>query len=395
MTKKRAICTIFTDSHIAQAITLWESLRPYLDSWDFIAVRIPGAGYELPASVPRKFLDCCIRDSDLPTCKVGPRFWYDAFEYCNYLRGPLHNYLCEKQGTHEWWYVDADCWFVESPDRLGSGWRDGSVMLCPHRRKPTAAAREEIPLLFYGAYNSGLLGLRHGPEARGFCSWFSDRLEWASFSEPNLGLFVDQRWLDLAPSYFACSTIQDPGINVGYWNFSAEHTSGSISLGLLHFSQIDLHSSTAELKTQATLAPAEKMAFLRLAEKYRERVAYWNEQCRFQANYPYSHVRDGTPITKTLRRNYYCAVCSGNPVQDPFSSRDLHSDISESSAREQFVNQILPYAGLLASRLFVHVSSLNDLGRNFSPEELMNRIPAKVALKNIFNRSLRKLKLVT
>src|SRR4029079_6460495 len=35
---------------------------------------------------------------------------------------------------------------------------------------------------------------------------------------PADGRFVDQRWMDLAPSYFDVAIWKDPGCNVAYWN---------------------------------------------------------------------------------------------------------------------------------------------------------------------------------
>jgi hypothetical protein len=124
----------------------------------------------------------------------------------------------------EWWFVDADCWFSGDPSKLSVEWSDRSIMLCPHNISgENLDSQAELSLLFYGVFNGGLLGIRRSCEARRFLDWYSERLAWLGFYEPNMGLYVDQKLLDLAPYNFECSRIRTGGINVGYWNYSQNH----------------------------------------------------------------------------------------------------------------------------------------------------------------------------
>jgi hypothetical protein len=74
------ICTLFTDSHLSHALTLWESVFHYGKQWSFLALRISGG--QLPETVPREFRECCVDLAILSTAQMGPRFWYEPFEFC-------------------------------------------------------------------------------------------------------------------------------------------------------------------------------------------------------------------------------------------------------------------------------------------------------------------------
>jgi hypothetical protein len=68
------IATVFTDSHLPQALTLWESMQAQGDGWKFVALRIGLGG--LPESVPAEFAKACIDYESLPSRHQGVRFWY-------------------------------------------------------------------------------------------------------------------------------------------------------------------------------------------------------------------------------------------------------------------------------------------------------------------------------
>jgi hypothetical protein len=75
----------------------------------------------------------------------------------------------------------------------------------------------ELDILRSGVYNLGFLGLTRSQETMRFLKWWQVRLHDRCLVDLNRGLFVDQRWMDLAPGLFdGVFVLRDPGCNVAY-----------------------------------------------------------------------------------------------------------------------------------------------------------------------------------
>ena len=57
-----------------------------------------------------------------------------------------------------------------------------------------------------------------GTAAGEFLDWWADRCRRDCLHDVPEGLFVDQRWVDLAAAYFPPHVLRDPGLNAAYWN---------------------------------------------------------------------------------------------------------------------------------------------------------------------------------
>ena len=65
-------------------------------------------------------------------------------------------------------------------------------------------------------FNLGFLAVRNCPEGQRLARWWAERLKMACWDNPEMGLFTDQRWMDLAPALFpTIGILHDPGITVG------------------------------------------------------------------------------------------------------------------------------------------------------------------------------------
>ncbi len=75
----------------------------------------------------------------------------------------------------------------------------------------------EEDILQAGVYNSGFLGV--GRDAVGFLGWWAERMAEECTVDPARGLFVDQRWVELAPGLVPdARVLRDPGCNAGFWD---------------------------------------------------------------------------------------------------------------------------------------------------------------------------------
>lgn len=116
-------------------------------------------------------------------------------------------------------YLDSDVEVFASLQPLLALAREHSLVLTPHLTEPPPLALEpgeEATRLAGGVYNNGFLGVSRA--ARPFLEWWRSRLARHCLNDLAHGYFVDQRWVDLAPAYFPCHVLRDPGANVAAWN---------------------------------------------------------------------------------------------------------------------------------------------------------------------------------
>ena len=100
-----------------------------------------------------------------------------------------------------------------------------SILLTPHQSEPNDSARaiadNEAKTQRYGVYNLGFLGVRNDAAGAAFARWYAARLDEGCYDDSERGLYLDQRYADLAPALFdRVEILRDPGCNVAGWNLS-------------------------------------------------------------------------------------------------------------------------------------------------------------------------------
>ncbi|RIE04105.1 hypothetical protein D3H35_09180 [Cohnella faecalis] len=150
---------------------------------------------------------------------------YNLYEAACALKPYLLQYAFEYYGKEEkFLYLDSDLCVYGSLDHLEALLEDHSILLTPHRLEPQEILNsidEEIVNLKDGVYQAGFFGVRRTAESAKFLAWWADRNKDYSYADPNEGLFLDQKWLDLVPCFFdGVHVIQDPAYNMASWNLS-------------------------------------------------------------------------------------------------------------------------------------------------------------------------------
>lgn len=176
-------------------------------------------------------------------------------------------------------------------------WADGHVIeLTPHRFSPSPRdglwPYDDV-FLRCGTYNLGYLNARQGSEE--FLDWWWEQLKLGCRNDHLLGLFTDQKWMNLAPTYFSTQINYSKGMNVALWNFDerciheSAHRPGSEQLIFAHFSGIRLRTAYSNSSNLRVLGNSEAAnAFRSLADKYlveveKELVYYERNQVVFQS----------------------------------------------------------------------------------------------------------------
>src|SRR5207253_3166136 len=115
-----------------------------------------------------------------------------------------------------------------------------------------------------------------------FLKWFADRLYDYCYMEVNLGMYVDQLWINHVPVYFNKVFIsKHMGLNCAYWNlheryFSFNNNSYFVNetfqLIFFHFSALDIYNPSTISKSQNRYNLNERTDLVSLINEYAEKL---------------------------------------------------------------------------------------------------------------------------
>lgn len=254
-------------------------------------------------------------------------FKHDVVELCTAVKAPmLMKFLDE--GWEKVFYLDPDIAVFNRLDPLVEALDHASVVLTPHQLAPEeethAVIDNEICSLAHGTYNLGFLAVRNDEVGNQVASWWWERLKVYCIDDKARGIFVDQKWFDLAPALFDRVYIcRDPGYNVASWNLSHRRLSivddglfinDAFPLRFFHFTK---------------LGPIGETATARYAEgnfEVHELWSWYRRQVEMNAAvglpsgwWAYGAFGDGTKISKAIRLLYRDRVDLQRAFSSPFS----------------------------------------------------------------------------
>ena len=329
MPSQPGVFTIVAKNYLAAARTLMASVRrwhPEFLRFVVLVDRIDGC------FDPEKedFQIIASEDLDIADSKWF-HFKYSILELSTAVKPYACELLLEKYGLSSLVYLDPDIRVYDSLSPLLAGLGEGTTMvLTPHL---TAGIEDDFSpgerqILQSGTYNLGFIALRSGLATFRFLRWWQSRLYDQCRVEPSSGLFVDQRWMDLAPGLFEGVVInRDPGYNVAYWNLShrnvqkgpSGYTVNGQRLRFFHFSGFNPERAELISKHQDRYRTSDLSSLHELLEEYRDELfARGYRECK---DWPYAYGRfhNGVPIVDMLRWRYYEDPTAVQRLRDPFS----------------------------------------------------------------------------
>jgi hypothetical protein len=213
-----AICTIVAKPHLAQARVLARSVRahhPDLPVFVLLADEVEGC-FD-PAAEPFTL----VRLADLPVPALEQLRFRHAQQPLSYACTPhvmAHLLEC---GFRRVLFLKQETMVLAPLDALLAPLAEAPVVLTPHLTEPpegSDASAREVNVLLSGVYNVGVVGVSARPVARAFLSWWQHRLATACRHDVPAGVHFEQRWADLALSFFdGVRVLRDPVFNVGHW----------------------------------------------------------------------------------------------------------------------------------------------------------------------------------
>jgi hypothetical protein len=356
-----AVCTIISPNYLAFARVLAQSYKEHNPTGE-VYVLIIGADDGAVDWEEEPFTVIRLEELAIPSLETMA-FIYDVVEFNTSVKPFLLAHLFE-MGFAKAIYLDPDIMVTAPLTPLLKLLDRYSVVLTPHVLAPIndTDLPNEMTLLRAGAYNLGFLALRQTPDTQRLLLWWSDRLAELCYVDPQSGLFVDQKWMDLAPSLFdGVQILRDPGYNVAYWNLherriakkDAHYIVNDVStLRFFHFSGIDIHNLDRVSKYQNRVSLPNRPDLQPLFEEYSERLRAngLGEMC--SAPYPFGAFRNGDAIS-LLARRLYAAL---RPLE---RGQHFHSDPFAVGQQGTFHNW-LRSRGLLDSARAKHVPNSED-----------------------------------
>lgn len=257
-------------------------------------------------------------------------FGYDVVELSCAVKPAFLEWVFERSGARSVLYLDPDILVTSPLEPLFAGLSRASIALTPHVTAPIDDDRSpsEVDLLRNGTFNLGCIGLRRGPETDRFLAWWRRRLRLFGSVDPSRGQFVDQKWLDLAPSLFPDHVVvRDPGCNVAYWNLQERVIAGEptalsvkgVPLRFFHFSGFDPLNpdSVSKHQNRHVLPPGGPLRIL--FDAYRLSLVRAGHLAYMRERYDYECFDNGVRIPAVARRLYRQHE-SGCSHGDPFAT---------------------------------------------------------------------------
>ena len=217
LSKDAAICNVCSLKFLPQTLTMVESLLKYGGDYDihiFLSDVVEGEGSKLCLAYPNinfHFINQYASEQVLDNALL-----LSDIEFNTSLKAIALEYVLNTTALKTF-YCDADLFFVHDLEYAIGLLDHHHIVITPHHINFGSDANDFM-MCRTGVFNSGFIGA-HGSTGLAFAQWWAKKSIAYCMLEPEEGLFVDQKWLDIAPALFdSVLALRHPGYNVAYWN---------------------------------------------------------------------------------------------------------------------------------------------------------------------------------
>ena len=313
--EKTAVFTIVSKNYISYSRVLFDSFfKNNKDCDAFVLLVDKIDGYFDPSKENFKTIE--VDQLEIPN-RDSFIFKYNIMELNTAVKPFFIEYLFKHGNYSKVIYFDPDILILRGLGDLFDILNRYSIVLIPHITSPIpddGKAQSEIEIMRAGCYNLGFIALSNYERIKGFLNWWQDRLNKYCFSAPEVGLFVDQKWIDLVPCmYDGVYILKHPGYNVAYWNLherkiqinNGEYFTNSDPLFFYHFSGIDINNLDMVSKYQNRFKLKDVKNLKGLFENYKDLLIKNGISNTKDWPYSYDFFDDGTKIPSIARRLYW------------------------------------------------------------------------------------------
>ncbi|MGB3625334.1 MAG: glycosyltransferase family 4 protein [Henriciella sp.] len=241
--------TICSSNYIAYVRVLFETLKrsdPIAADNFFLILADDPLPRQLEDSLPFPVINA----ADLGLAEIWDMaIRYSIVEFNTAIKPSALRYLFD-QGFDRVTYLDPDMAVFKRMSQIGDLHDAGhDLILTPHSTSPLIDGKDpdDIRLMRTGAYNLGFISVQDSRDTRALLDWWQTQLLKNCRVDLDNGLFVDQKFMDLAPSYCSHTHIlRHSGYNVAYWNLASRKVeqvdgvwkAGGEDLYCFHFSGV-------------------------------------------------------------------------------------------------------------------------------------------------------------
>lgn len=323
----RVGCTIVSLNYLAYARTLCSSfLRHHPDCGFYVLIvdRLP-PDFDISQEAFEVVLAEDLGVSDFESLS----FKFDVLELNTNLKPTFLKRLLD-HGVDEVIYFDPDIYIYAELGPIFEAARDHAIVVTPHSLSPSDdATQSEVLLLASGVFNLGFICVSRSVEAIRFLSWWENRCLTLGFDEQRSGLFVDQKWMNLAPCFFSgVAILRHPGCNMAYWNLHERRltregqtwkVNESDPLIFFHFSGILLDDNEKVSKYTERFTLKSRPDLQWLFDEYRGQLMDHGIRGELNRPYAFGHFDNGQLINR-LTRSIYAAHLDSFRDESPFCS---------------------------------------------------------------------------
>ncbi len=295
----------------------------------FVRVLMDSAARHLPAA--DRFLGLCDRlegedlsaerfsilepdELDIPD-RESFLFRYTLLELSTAIKPFLIEKLMTDHGYDKVIYLDPDIRLYDRFDGVLDRLDTSDLVLTPHITAPIDDGKRpsELDLLVCGTYNLGFCAFRKTPDTLAFLKWWQSKLLFDCIVDKERGLFVDQKWMEFAPSLLPKVHVErHPGWNAAYWNLpsrTVREDAGRVTVNdqplmFYHFSGFNPVTNVFSKHQDRYSMENVPRTVRRLAEAYgRDVMAAGFESLSKRPN-AFAAFPDGTRIPDGARRIY-------------------------------------------------------------------------------------------
>jgi hypothetical protein len=329
-------CTIVSPNYLAYARTLAASyLAQHPDQRFFVLIVADLKPEDRSVFEGDAFTPVMLTEIGLKDVR-GEGMKYDILELNTNVKPSFMKYLIQTYDLEKLVYLDPDI-FVYSPltpvfEALDRG---ATAVLTPHMTTPVNDDKlpSEQDMLYNGTYNLGFIAVRRCDEALRLLNWWEERCLEQGFSEGRTGLFVDQKWMNLAPGLFAnVAILRHAGCNMAYWNlhertlvqdgaaYLVKGANGLEPLSFFHFSGVIVTDASVLSKNSNRFSLADRPDLQTIFGEYKAAVLANKDAAGEAMPYGFDTLTDGTTVTRLARR-IYSKHQARWPGQDPFDAK--------------------------------------------------------------------------
>lgn len=311
-------------------------------------------GYE-PSGEP--FSVIAVRDVPIP-CFEDMALRYDVMEFNTAVKPFCFQHFFAV-GADEVVYLDPDLYFLSPLEEVRAAFRNGAeAVATPHITAPIADDKSpgDLDILRGGTYNLGFLALRRRPEAERFVAWWAERLRTGAVSDIQRGLFTDQKWCELLPSFVGRTHIlRHPGYNLAYWNLmhrpvvkhEGRWTAAGQPISFVHFSGASFQDANVFSKHQDRYDASSIGALRELYDQYRGEVSANGMGSGPAYRYSFDYDARGNRIPAVLRALYRDEIAPA-----PAAIVDLGALIARANERAP---DVPPFQDVVITRVMYRV----------------------------------------